>query len=38
MAAVLRELLFQQTKRLQNTPIAEAILKLYKKGMEFIYT
>jgi hypothetical protein len=38
MAAVLRELLFQRTKRLPNTRIAGAILTYFKKGIKFIYT
>jgi hypothetical protein len=37
MAAVLRELLFQWTKMLQNTQIAKAKLTCYEKDIEFIY-
>jgi hypothetical protein len=37
MAAVLRQLLFSLTKRLQNTQIAGAILTSFKKGIKFIY-
>jgi hypothetical protein len=35
--AVLRELIYLRTKRLQNTGIAEAILKLYEMNIRFIY-
>jgi hypothetical protein len=37
MAAVSRELLFSQTKGLQNTLIASAILTQLKKDIKFIY-
>jgi hypothetical protein len=36
--AVLRELIYLRTKRLQNTGIAEAILKSYEMNIRFIYT